>query len=81
LGLLLEEQFQVALHQAIVEGQPQPGPAAAHVCVDKDQMLQFRDDVSAKGESRLVSRNYLKSFRCSFIHRLARTHDNFCKFM
>lgn len=36
----LQEQLQVALHQPIIEGQPQPGPAAAYVCIDEDQVLQ-----------------------------------------
>ena len=38
---LLQEQFQIALHQTIIEGQPQPGPTAAYICVDEDQVFQL----------------------------------------
>lgn len=37
----LQEQFQIALHQTVIEGQPQPGSATAYICVDEDQVLQI----------------------------------------
>lgn len=49
-GPLPQQQLQITLHEAIVQSQPQPGSAAANVCIDKDELFQFQDNISEERE-------------------------------
>lgn len=56
LGALAKQRREVALQQAVVQGQPQPGPAAAHVRAHEADLLQLLDHVTG-GEGGVTKRD------------------------
>lgn len=55
LGVLPKQRGEVALQQAVVEGEPQPRSTAANICAHEADLLQLGDDITGDLTDRTVA--------------------------